>query len=180
MLIFAVFWVICGGVAAFVADSRGANPGLGFLAGVLLGPLGIVIAMFMGSDADRARKQVASGSKKACPRCAETVQRAALVCKHCGHEFPAEQRKELALPPDTTAAVTAVSAQPPATSDGDRWLIGGVIVVISILFIVAGIVASAGTQSPPAPVEASADMLAENLQAAADALDAAAANTAAH
>lgn len=28
--------------------------------------------------------------EKACPMCAETIKRAALVCKHCGHKFSPE------------------------------------------------------------------------------------------
>lgn len=37
--------------------------------------------------------------EKVCPRCAETVKTAALVCKHCGHEFAAspEQPKPLKI-----------------------------------------------------------------------------------
>jgi hypothetical protein len=29
--------------------------------------------------------------EKRCPRCAEVIKRAALVCKHCGHEFSTEE-----------------------------------------------------------------------------------------
>lgn len=87
---FVVLWIICGGVAAFVASARGGNGGLGFVAGVLLGPLGIVLAFFMGSEAGRVASQVSSGQAKRCPMCAEAVLVDAVICKHCGHDFYAE------------------------------------------------------------------------------------------
>jgi uncharacterized membrane protein YeaQ/YmgE (transglycosylase-associated protein family) len=87
MMEFVVIWIICGGVAAMVASSKGGNAAAGFFMGVLLGPFGIVAAFFMGSETAKVEKQVGAGQKKICPRCAEAVQPAALVCKHCGHEF---------------------------------------------------------------------------------------------
>lgn len=89
MEVFIVFWIICGGIAGYIASERGGDPVGGFMAGALLGPLGIVVACFMGTDKERERKKVAIGESKKCPRCAELVKRDALVCKHCGHEFAA-------------------------------------------------------------------------------------------
>jgi hypothetical protein len=82
-----VFWLICGGIAAMIASSKGGSAGLGFVAGALLGPFGIIAALFMGSEKAQGDKQVAIGEKKKCPRCAELVQPDALVCRHCGYEF---------------------------------------------------------------------------------------------
>jgi hypothetical protein len=87
MAVWIVFWLICGAVAAMIASSKGGSAGLGFVVGALLGPLGIVVAFFMGGEQPLADKQIAAGDKKKCPRCAELVQPDALVCKHCGHEF---------------------------------------------------------------------------------------------
>lgn len=84
---FIIFWIICGVVAAAIAANKGGNGGLGFLVGALLGPLGIIIALFMGSEAGKVERQVADGHMKKCPRCAEAVLPDAKVCKHCGHEF---------------------------------------------------------------------------------------------
>ena len=84
---FVIFWIICGGVAAMITSSKGGSGGIGFLVGLLLGPIGIIIALFMGSDAGKVEKQVSTGQMKQCPRCAEAVLPAAKVCKHCQHEF---------------------------------------------------------------------------------------------
>jgi hypothetical protein len=70
MVIAIVFWFICAFVAAAVASSKGANAGLGFLAGLLLGPLGIVLAFVMGG--------------KKCPECRGNIIPGATRCKNCG------------------------------------------------------------------------------------------------
>lgn len=89
-----IFWILCGVVAAVIASSKGGNGAGGFLVGALLGPLGIIISLFMGSEAGKIEKQVASGAMKKCPKCAEAVLPEAAICKHCGHDFSAETRNE--------------------------------------------------------------------------------------
>lgn len=84
---FVIFWIICGGVAAMIASSKGGSGGMGFLAGVLLGPIGIIVALFMGNEAARVEKVVSSGQMKKCPMCAEAVLMDAVICKHCRHDF---------------------------------------------------------------------------------------------
>ena len=86
-MVFVIFWLICGGVAAMIASSKGGSGVLGFVAGLLLGPLGIVAACFMGNEKQAEANRIASGDNKKCPRCAELVKVDALVCKHCGNEF---------------------------------------------------------------------------------------------
>jgi hypothetical protein len=82
-----VFWLLCGGVAAAIASSKGGSAGLGFVIGALLGPFGIIIAFFLGSEQQRAERDLAGGTFRKCPRCAELVKPEALVCRYCGHEF---------------------------------------------------------------------------------------------
>ncbi|MFG1184366.1 superinfection immunity protein [Xanthobacter aminoxidans] len=46
------------------------------------------------SDTPRSR---ISQNEKICPRCAESVKAAALVCRYCGHEFAAEAPKSKSI-----------------------------------------------------------------------------------
>ncbi len=93
-MVMILLWIVCGWVAAAVAGSKGGSAVLGFLAGLLLGPLGIIIALFMGTEEGRARVRVASGEAKRCPMCAEAVLADAIICKHCRHDFYAEFKDE--------------------------------------------------------------------------------------
>jgi len=68
-------WLLFGaliGVAA--ANRRGFGTASGVIGGLLLGPLAVL--MFFAS----------SGRKK-CPKCAEWVQKKAVLCPHCRSEI---------------------------------------------------------------------------------------------
>lgn len=41
--------------------------------------------------------------EKACPMCAETIKKAAHLCKHCGHRFSEEEYKPKAATPQTSS-----------------------------------------------------------------------------
>jgi hypothetical protein len=97
------FWMLCSIIGALIADNRGGNWATGFWLGLIFGPFGLLFSLFTGGEDARASKELASGKKKRCPRCAELVQRAALVCKHCGHEF-AEAEEDTAPSAEVSAA----------------------------------------------------------------------------
>jgi uncharacterized membrane protein len=82
-----IFWVLCGAIAAAIASSKGGSGVAAFFVGLLLGPIGIVIACFMGDSQRRAEMDAAQGSRKKCPQCAEYVMAEARVCRFCGHNF---------------------------------------------------------------------------------------------
>jgi hypothetical protein len=76
---FVVIWLLCGLVAGIIGSSKGAGCS-GFALGFLLGPFGILIAIFM------------KGDRKACPQCKEMVKKDAAVCPHCQREIAEQAR----------------------------------------------------------------------------------------
>lgn len=90
-----VFWVICGLIAAALYQSRGRSGVTGFLGGLLLGPIGILLALVTPVDkaavARQARAEesakLARGEMKKCPYCAELVKPEAKICRYCGKEI---------------------------------------------------------------------------------------------
>lgn len=82
-----VTWIACGIAGCALTTKRTGKGALGFWLGLLLGPLGLLICFFVGSERDKADNLLAQGARKKCPMCAELVQPEALLCKHCGHRF---------------------------------------------------------------------------------------------
>ncbi|MEH6618508.1 hypothetical protein [Maribacter arcticus] len=81
-MIYVVIWIGLGIVGAMIANSKGNSGCGGFILGVLLGPIGLLISFF-SSDDDNVKRQ-RTGDTKKCPFCAEYVKFDANVCKHCG------------------------------------------------------------------------------------------------
>ena len=73
---FLVIWLTFGFIAGYIYQRRGRSQVVGFIAGFLLGPIGVVLAL------------ISSSQLPTCPFCAENVKKEALVCKHCGRDLP--------------------------------------------------------------------------------------------
>jgi hypothetical protein len=80
---YVVIWLICGIIGAMIGSKKGAG-GTGFCLGVLLGPIGILIAIFM------------KGSGRKCAYCMEFLNPQATVCAHCQREQPATAEEQSA------------------------------------------------------------------------------------
>jgi len=82
MLIIAL---LCGAVCRSLFEAKGRSGGSGFMLGFLLGPLGVLIAAVLSTDArELESSELRNGVRKRCPDCAESVLKEARKCKHCG------------------------------------------------------------------------------------------------
>ncbi len=82
---FIFIWLIFGVISAIIANNKGRSGCGWFIVGVLLGPIGIILALVVSKDDDRITRDVIDrGDMKACPHCQELVKVEASKCKHCG------------------------------------------------------------------------------------------------
>ena len=91
-------WLFMGLICALIAASKGRSGFGWFILGCLFGPLAVLCAAVMSRDAPQAQPVLAQ-PMKTCPFCAEAVQPAAVLCKHCQQPLTPE-----ALPQATAAA----------------------------------------------------------------------------
>lgn len=75
-------WLIGGIVTGVIAQSKGLSFLPWALYGFAIWPVAIVHVLV-------AKPTVPRAGEKTCPKCAEFVKAEALVCKHCGADFPA-------------------------------------------------------------------------------------------
>jgi len=75
-----LWWVICAIIASVIGAKKG-RPLLGFLLGLLCGPIGILITLLI------------KGDHKQCPRCMERIHKKASICPYCRTEIPISHRE---------------------------------------------------------------------------------------
>lgn len=72
---FVGLWFFCAIIATMIGSRKG-EAGSAFLFGLILGPLGVILAL------------LSTGSRKKCQFCREYVDKKATVCPRCQKENP--------------------------------------------------------------------------------------------
>jgi cell division protein FtsL len=81
-------WLVFGVISSIIASNKGNSGCGGFLLGVLLGPIGLLIVLFSSDNKPKVFNPVSYTRR--CPFCAELVHNEAIVCKHCNRDIPIE------------------------------------------------------------------------------------------
>lgn len=82
--LYVIIWIICGIGAGFMYQQKGRDLATGLLGGLLLGPIGLVLAALTPT------------TRVKCPHCAELISPEARICPHCRNEVAGllPERKE--------------------------------------------------------------------------------------
>ena len=100
---FLVIAAIIGVIPANIAKNKGYNFGTWWFYGFMLFIFALPHALVLTPNQAGIEKAESAAGKRRCPRCAEFIQSAALLCRHCG----------LTLEPTSTAPIdSAKSADP--------------------------------------------------------------------
>ena len=83
--VFVLFWVVCGIASAFIASSKGRDGLAWAIAGLVLGPIGVLMAIGVTSQRPGEAPPSATDLRK-CPACAEMIRRSdqVQVLRHRG------------------------------------------------------------------------------------------------
>ena len=85
-------WIVLSIFVSIYAKQKDQSAIAAFIISLVLSPLiGFLLTLLSKQDEKKIEeKMIKRGKAKKCPYCGELVKPEALVCKHCGKEFPLE------------------------------------------------------------------------------------------
>ncbi len=109
VIVWLFIWVICAFVSGSISSSKGRSYGEGFMIGLFLGFLGIlIVALLPRNEKGIEQEKLQDGTGKKCPYCAEIIKREATVCRFCGRDLPVTvpDKNEVGISKDELAKLT--------------------------------------------------------------------------
>jgi hypothetical protein len=92
MMGYFLIWIAIALLTSKVAADKGNDAVGGFILGLFLGPLGLVIAFVVDGNEKKVEQQ---GHLKKCIYCAEMIRAEAIKCKHCGEAQSSKKPEEM-------------------------------------------------------------------------------------
>lgn len=85
-------WIVLSIFVSIYAKQKDQSAIAALIISLVLSPLiGFLLTLLSKQDEKKIEeKMIKRGKAKKCPYCGELVKPEALVCKHCGKEFPLE------------------------------------------------------------------------------------------
>jgi len=74
-MIIVILWLIFGAICYLLAEKKGRDKRIGFLAGILFGVFALIYYLLVSEPG------------KICPFCKEKIKKDATVCPHCQREL---------------------------------------------------------------------------------------------
>jgi len=103
-LFFLGIWVVCGIIAAMIGSKKEQGCG-GFIAGILLGPFGILLMLFT------------KGNRKTCPFCKESIHAEAVVCPRCQRDVTPIKGESSPINTSKTSDIEIMSSSSASAGD---------------------------------------------------------------